>query len=92
MNGETEAEVRRSIGSFVKKSAAMKHEGSMADAKFLKKPGVCDTRVEYKGARSRDLPTGLELEQDNRKLGIWYKTNQKHRLNLTEKRHLAQTR
>ena len=64
----------------MKKYEAAKNEAPMIEPKFLTKPFVGDTRVtrvEYKSTGSIDLPPGLELGEDNRKLGLGDKRTKK---------------
>ena len=60
-NGNIKGEVRRSIGSVLRKyPGSMRKDETKGDAKFLSKPYLRETRVEYNGVCSADLPPGLD--------------------------------
>ena len=61
-------EVSESISSVSQSIEAEMHEGAMVDATLPREPS--------KGESSSDLPAGLVLGKDNRRLGVWTKIEQ----------------
>ena len=52
-----------------KNTGQMKKEETKDEAKLVSKHYLGETRVEYKRARSNDLPPGLDWGKGDRKLG-----------------------
>ena len=75
----------------MKKYGAMKHEEPMAEEKFLKKPCVWDTRVEYKSASSIWFTSRFRIGGDSRKLGLWAENEPKTAVKTGRKWNLTQT-
>ena len=70
-NGNIKGGLRRSIGSVLRKyTGSRKQEETTDEANLLSKPYFRETRVEYKSASSKDLPSCLDWGEGDRKLGL----------------------
>ena len=66
-----EGEVQKHIGSLIQKYAEeATQEDTKVDAKLPSKPYFRGARVGYKSERSNDIPPGLSLGREDRKLGL----------------------
>ena len=63
--------VQRRIGSVLRKHTGQtKQEETKDEAQLVSKHYLGETRVEYKSARSNDLPPCLDFGRKGRKLGL----------------------